>query len=221
MSCGNCKCDCSCTPEKGDRGLPGMKGEQGEQGDQGLKGDQGDQGEQGEQGPEGIQGPQGDPATEFPLIVINGQSSSIPITTAGIANARLCSGNGITTGAIIQKMPAAINDDGSYDPVTGIWTCPATGVYDFNFWVHVSNDTGFGIGRLKAGIMFPASCNFICATTIIINDNKVYHCDVTGSNLGQNISAGTQLVLKVINVTNKAYLSKVGDVSKMSIRRVR
>jgi hypothetical protein len=56
MACGNCKCDCSCTPEKGDRGLPGIQGEQGPQGPQGIPGPQGNDGPQGVQGPPGQDG---------------------------------------------------------------------------------------------------------------------------------------------------------------------
>lgn len=59
MSCGNCKCDCSCTPEKGDRGLPGI---QGEQGIQGVPGIQGADGADGIDGAQGIQGLPGDDA---------------------------------------------------------------------------------------------------------------------------------------------------------------
>lgn len=47
MACGKCKCDCSCTPEKGDRGLPGIQGEQGPQGPQGIPGPAGPQGDPG------------------------------------------------------------------------------------------------------------------------------------------------------------------------------
>lgn len=56
MSCSNCKCDCSCTPEKGDQGLPGPAGDTGAQGVQGI---QGNDGADGAEGPEGPQGPAG------------------------------------------------------------------------------------------------------------------------------------------------------------------
>ena len=56
MSCNSCKCDCSCTPEKGDQGLPGIPGDAGEQGAQGIQGEQGAQGDQGIQGVRGQDG---------------------------------------------------------------------------------------------------------------------------------------------------------------------
>jgi len=55
MSCTSC--NCSCTPKKGDQGLPGS------QGDPGIQGIQGIQGETGDVGPQGIQGIQGNPGT--------------------------------------------------------------------------------------------------------------------------------------------------------------
>jgi len=76
MSCGNCKCDCSCTPEKGDQGLPGIQGEQGIQGVQGI------QGEQGEQGDQGIQGVPGDDAD-----ALFGSWISLPLDNSWVPSA--------------------------------------------------------------------------------------------------------------------------------------
>ena len=59
MSCGNCKCDCSCTPKKGDQGLPGSQGDPGIQGTQGIQGPNGADGADGNDGATGSQGPQG------------------------------------------------------------------------------------------------------------------------------------------------------------------
>ena len=225
MSCNSCKCDCSCTPEKGDRGLPGIPGDSGVQGVQGIEGDQGLKGDPGDIGPQGPQGDPGDPATEFPLVVAFGQPSNIPITAASpISGSRLCS-----PGAVFQILPAIINDDLSYNPVTGIWTCPTDGVYDFNFWVHISvpNEAtlGLGVGRWKAGLMFSSgSCNFLCGAMVNITQggtSGIKHMDMTASNLSQSIAAGTQYSLRIINVTDKAYASQLGDVAKISIKRIR
>ena len=213
MSCGNCKCDCSCTPEKGDRGLPGIQGDLGIQGTQGLKGNTGNQGAQGEQG---IQGEPGTPAPVFPLVVAYGQPTNINLTAASIGGARLCS-----PGAIVQPLLELVDDNNAYDPLTGIWTCQEDGYYDLNFWVHISDDAGLGTGRWKAGIMFAnGSCNFACEAMVITEDT-VKHLGMTGTNNAQFVTATTQYVLKIINVTTKNYSTILGDVAKMAIRRVR
>jgi len=64
MSCTNCKCDCSCTPEKGDQGLPGLQGDDGIQGVQGIQGIQGIPGNDGAIGPQGPAGTSVDCAFE-------------------------------------------------------------------------------------------------------------------------------------------------------------
>ena len=68
MSCSNCKCDCSCTPKKGDQGLPGSQGDPGTEGTQGIQGPDGADGADGNDGatgPEGPQGPAGGGALAF------------------------------------------------------------------------------------------------------------------------------------------------------------
>ena len=193
-NCGNSRC---CVPKRGERG---------------LKGKQGDIGLTGPQGPAGDPGP---PAIELAIMVAQGQPSAINLTAPGVNTARLCD-----AGSILQIMPEIIDEDSAYDPVTGIWACPTTGVYNLNFWVHISDDAGLGTGRWKAGIMHPTSCNFYAAG-MCITDPLSKHLDITGSNEGVSITAGTQVALRIINVTDKNYVSKVGDVAKMSIQRIR
>jgi len=204
-NCGNSRC---CVPQKGERGLRGNDGRDGATGPAGTNGDT---------GPIGPQGDPGTPAPQFPLVTALGTPTDIPITLPAVNGARLCD-----AGSIPQPMPEIIDEDGSYDPITGIWTCLATGVYNFNFWVHISNDLGLGIGRWKAGIMYAnGSCNFICGSMVDIVGDKIKHLDMTGSNAGQNVTQGLQYRLRIINVTDKPYTSKAGDIAKMSIIRIR
>lgn len=80
MACGKCKCDCSCTPEKGDQGLPGTQGEAGPQGPQGIQGEQGPEGPQGPQGPAGNDGNDANAVFE-PWINLTTQNSWGPVST--------------------------------------------------------------------------------------------------------------------------------------------
>lgn len=233
----------------------------------------------GTNGTNGADGADGLDAPVFDWVVAIGQPEDVPITAPGFATDRLCD-----AGAVVQLMDEDTDDADAYDPLTGIWECPETGYYDFNFWVHLSNvsDNGMGVGKWKAGIIHPTSCNFACAQSgiLIDEDNELTagplvvgvmykiktfvagddftnvgalanssgtsfvatgttpttwtnlstlvddtllgtqkHLDITGSNLGQLITLGTQYTLKLINITDTAYLGKAGDIAKMSIIR--
>jgi hypothetical protein len=111
-----------------------------------------------------------------------------------------------------------------YDSTTGIFTVPTTGVYTLSFWTHYTRDAGTGWydaavpGMFTAGIMSPTGCNFYCvnnATPVV----TMKHIDITGA-LTTRLTAGQQLCLKVINLTNYNYTTFAGDVVQMSIQRV-
>lgn len=206
-NCGNSRC---CVPQRGERGL---------RGNDGIDGAVGPAGSNGDTGPIGPQGDPGVPAETFPLVTAIGQPTDIPLTPPAINGARLCD-----AGSIPQPIPESIDEDGSYDPNTGIWTCLVDGVYNFNFWVHISDEAGLGIGRWKAGLMYAnGSCNFLCAGEVNIVNDKVKHIDITASNNGQElvVSPNTAYRLRIINVTSKNYTSTLGDIVKMSIIRIR
>jgi hypothetical protein len=47
------------------------------------------------------------------------------------------------------------------------------------------------------------------------------HLQITGTALGMNITAGTELCLAVINMTGTNYTGIVGDVTRLTIQRVK
>ena len=125
--------------------------------------------------------------------------------------------NGVT-----QLMSQVYDDDNAYDPVTGIWTCPATGRYDFNFYVHITNvpdgSSGFNSGTVVAGLV--NSSGYLVVSTMAIT-NIMRHVDITGSALSMNITAGTQYYLNILNMSDINYLPHNGDVARFSVQRVR
>lgn len=140
-------------------------------------------------------------------------------TAPGLNTGRLCDGS-------IQIMSGIeYNDFGaSYDASTGIFTVPADGVYTIGFFAHFTKETGTGWfdgsvpGMITAGITTPTACNFYC-----VNNNSPVvtqkHSSINGS-ITRRFTFGTQLCLKVINLTNYDYLSESGDVVRFFVQRV-
>ena len=140
-------------------------------------------------------------------------------TAPGLNTGRLCDGS-------IQVMSSIeYNDFGvAYDATTGIFTVPTDGVYQIDFFIHMTRDTASGWfdaavpGMITAGIVSATECNFYC-----VNNNSPVvtqkHSSINGS-FTRKLTLGTQICLKVINLTNFDYLSETGDVARFSVQRV-
>ena len=141
-------------------------------------------------------------------------------TAPGLNTGRLCDGS-IQIMTNIQYNGFSPTD---YDSTTGIFTVPTTGVYTLSFWTHYTRDAGTGWydaavpGMFTAGIMSPTGCNFYCVNNVtpVVT---MKHIDITGA-LTTRLTAGQQLCLKVINLTNYNYTTFSGDIVQMSIQRV-
>lgn len=128
----------------------------------------------------------------------------------------------------IQLMTQIYDDDNAYDPVTGIWTCPTTGRYNLSFFIHFTRNDGVngwyssgGPGMFTAGVCSPTGSNVYCANTLVIPTFPLKHISMSGDALGMNITAGTQLCLKVMNASAYNYTSIVGDVVRLVVQRVK
>ena len=132
-------------------------------------------------------------------------------------------GTSLLIDGVTQTMSEVYDDDAAYDPLTGIWTCPADGIYNLSFYVHMSNETliittGFASGMVIAGIV--ASSGFYAVNTMSVGI-PVRYIDITGQALGMNITANTQLKLNILNLTNVNYVADAGDVARFVVQRVR
>jgi hypothetical protein len=123
----------------------------------------------------------------------------------------------------LQIITEGYDDDNAYNPLTGIWTCPASGRYNLSFYVHMSNSViGFSSGMVVAGIVSATTVGYYAVNTMSVGASVVRHVDVTGQALGMDITIGTQLALYILNLTDVSYPgSVVGDVARFSVQRVR
>jgi hypothetical protein len=122
----------------------------------------------------------------------------------------------------IQLLTTEVYDDqNAYNPVNGVWTCPETGRYDLSFYVHYQSPGAEWTegGYFIAGICTASTTDVYVASTHFIGSETLY-VEISGSFSGLVLTSGTQLVLKVINCTEDNYISKVGDIVKMSMRKV-
>ena len=136
------------------------------------------------------------------------------------ANTNLYDANAVT-----QIMTEIYDDDNAYDPLTGLWTCPTTGIYNLSFYVHLSKVSGvtnipFTSGMVIAGIIANIATGYYCVDTMAVNQ-ITRHIDITGNALGINLTVGTQLKLNILNMTDVDYDPYTGDVARMVIQRVR
>ena len=157
---------------------------------------------------------------------------SFPSKTFDKPNSNISLGDTVvfdTTNGVIQYQIKDGVNFSQYNQTTGIWTCPQTGKYDFNYNVYLSspaNTYGWGQvgGTFTIGITDITGAAIIyCADTFTaVRDfyyDKIY---MTGGMQGVTISVGTQIVLKIQNLTGVAYTEQrsLGDNIEWAIRRV-
>jgi hypothetical protein len=121
----------------------------------------------------------------------------------------------------VQLITEIYDEDNAYDPITGIWTCPATGRYNLNFYVHLSKPgIGFTSGMVIAGIVSSTSTGYYVVSSATLNQVTQF-VDITGTALGLDLTVGVQLQLNILNLSDVAYTTTVGDVVKLSIQKVK
>jgi hypothetical protein len=113
------------------------------------------------------------------------------------------------------------DDDNAYNALTGLWTCPATGIYNFSFYVHLSEGlVRFTSGSIVAGITSSTGSIYHVASTCGITNQSLY-VDLNGTMLGLEMNIGTQVCLRVVNFSNVNYTTSSGDIAKMTIQKVK
>jgi hypothetical protein len=159
--------------------------------------------------------------------------NSFPSKTFNKPNSKIDTGDIVifdtTNGIIEYQIQDGLNVTSQYNQTTGVWTCPQTGKYDINYNVYLTspaNTYGWGQvgGTFTIGVTDPTGTAIIyCADTFTAVQNfyydKIY---MTGGIQGKDIPAGTQIVLRIQNLTGVAYTQEPsrGDNIDWAIRRV-
>ena len=127
----------------------------------------------------------------------------------------------LASGVLIKLNNIVYDDASAYNTITGLWTCPSTGIYNLSFWLHLSNDpTGFSSGSVIAGITVPAGADYYISSVCAIT-NVLRYVEVTGTILGIAITAGDQLCLKALNLSDVDYVTDADDIARMIIQKVK
>ena len=159
--------------------------------------------------------------------------NSFSSKTFNKANSKIDTGDIVvfdtTNGIIEYQIQDGVNVTSQYNQTTGVWTCPQTGKYDINYNVYLTspaNTYGWGQvgGTFTIGVTdITGSAIIYCADTFTAVQNfyydKIY---MTGGIQGKMFTAGTQIVLRIQNLTGVAYtqLPSRGDNIDWAIRRV-
>jgi len=127
----------------------------------------------------------------------------------------------------VQVIAEVYDDDNAYNPLTGVWTCPTTGRYNLSCYVHYTKDSADGWydslnpgGMFGVGIFTSTGCNFYCANWMTVMGIQK-HIDISSQAIGIQITAGTQLSVKVLNQTGFNYTSTTGDGIRFSVERIK
>ncbi|CAJ1066404.1 hypothetical protein L3Q82_018553 [Xyrichtys novacula] len=165
--------ECNCTV--GLEGAPGPQGEKGEQGQVGVTGQRGPQGEKGDIGPQGMMGPPGPCMPSIQSSFAAGLTSSYPQPNAPVVFAHVL-----------------YNVQGSYNPVSGLYTAPINGTYVFSYHLTVHERV------LKVGLFH----NY--RPVVITTDPKVL--GTTSHSVILHLAQGDQVWLQVKDsATNGMY----------------
>jgi len=155
---------------------------------------------------------------------------SFTFKTFNLLNSKIEFGDAVifdTTNGIIEYQIKDGVTFSQYNQTTGIWTCPQTGKYDINYNVFLTaptNTYGWGEvgGTFTIGVT-EGSLIIYCADTFTAVRSYYYSTIyMTGGIQGKIITAGTQIALRIQNLTGVAYTQSPGreDNIDWAIRRV-
>lgn len=168
------------------------------------------------------------PITSFRAVT--GAPQNIDFLPSSLANAFIGNGDTVTNLTVDYQLVNNITTP-QYAPLTGQWTCPQTGKYDINYNIYLSAPNSVtGPGQMGWG-EFGGSIQIGVTTT---NGLTTYAADIislpagvpflrvysTGVLQGVQLTAGTVIILKVLNLSGINYTSVSGDNIDWSIRRV-
>jgi len=156
--------------------------------------------------------------------------NSFPSKPINLLNTKIETGDpvifDVANGILEYQIKDGVNFS-QYNQTTGIWTCPQSGKYDINYNVFLTAPTttyGWGQvgGTFIIGVTQGATIIYCADTFTAVRDYYYSHIYMTGGVQGKYIAAGTQIALRIQNVTGVAYTQILdrGDNIDWAIRRV-
>ena len=169
------------------------------------------------------------PITSFRAVTALPQNINAVVSPV-VATAFIGNGDTITNLTVGYQLVDNITTT-QYAPVTGQWTCPQTGKYDINYNLYLSapnSVTGLGQfgwgengGSIQIGVTTTNGLSTYLADIISLPVGvpflRIYG---TGVLQGVQLTAGSVIVLKILNLSGINYTSVSGDNIDWSIRRV-
>lgn len=129
--------------------------------------------------------------------------------------------------AVTQTPTLQYNDYiGSYNNVTGIWTCPQSGRWNMSFYVHLTGpDAVNGWYSLAEGMIYAGIVDVVTgevyASSTFYTSNIQKYADINGGQWGVLLNAGDQLCVRVLNTTGLNYTTVApDDYVRFSTQRV-
>lgn len=147
-----------------------------------------------------------------------------------LGNSDIPNGDVITNLTVAYQLVDGVTAT-QYNPVTGHWTCPQTGKYDINYNFDLTapdsvigpGQSGWGQsgGTIQIGVTNVAGTSVYQADIISLPVGvPLLRAYTTGTLQGVVLNAGTVLVLRILNLSQIGYVTKVGNNIDWSIRRV-
>lgn len=169
------------------------------------------------------------PITSFRAVTALPQNINAVVSPV-VATAFIGNGDTITNLTVDYQLVDNITT-AQYASVTGQWTCPQTGKYDINYNLYLSapnSVTGLGQfgwgqngGSIQIGVTTTNGLSTYLADIISLPVRvpflRIYG---TGVLQGVQLTAGSVIVLKILNLSGINYTSVFGDNIDWSIRRV-
>ena len=170
-----------------------------------------------------VTNPSGNIALIEPVLLDGMLAEEQPISMASVPAIWL---NTIFLDGVVQNLNEIYDDGNDYNPVNGVWTCPANARYNLNcsaFLTNTSSPNGWNSvpdGMLSIGVCNSSLAQIYCGMQVNITQPQ-QHIYLTAIATGIQILAGVTLCVKVLNQSGTAYTTQPGDYVRFSVQRIR
>jgi len=114
----------------------------------------------------------------------------------------------------------------SFNPLTGIWTCPATGRWNIGYFTHMTGPDPVNGWLSPSGMIYAGIVNFttseVYAASTYYPTNIQLYADINGGQWGVQLTTGDQLCVRITNTTALTYTPTIGgtDYVRFSAQKI-